>query len=220
MDVAVGLVEGYLRLNGYLTVTELQVQREAKRRSGSFEAATDLDILAIRLPWAAETVARHPEVPELALPVDAVLDVDRSGPDVLIGEVKEGAARLNQALRTREVLHAALRRVGCCADDHIASSAEKLTRLGEVHLEPPHGLACRVRLASFAGRIDEPLPPGALSVGLAHVIWFIAGRFHDNRKILRGVQFHDPVLHTLRLLDKVGLDLAGGIGEVVGRGPG
>ncbi len=207
MDVAVGLVETYLRLNGYLTVTELQVQREAGKDSGRFEAATDLDVLAIRLPWAAEIVARRPGLPEVALLEDPALDVNRSGPDVLIAEVKEGAAKLNQALRAREVIHAALRRVGCCAEEHIATTVETLTRFGEVRLDPPHGVACRVRLASFAGHVDEPLPPAVLTLTLGHVIRFVARRFQENRQILRGVSFHDPVLHTLRLLDKVGFDL-------------
>ena len=102
MDVAVGLVETYLRLNGYLTVTEVQVQRE---QGGRFEAATDLDILAIRLPWAAEIVVRGTGAPDLSLLMDPALDVDRRGPDVLIGEVKEGAARLNRALQAEDVLH-------------------------------------------------------------------------------------------------------------------
>ena len=204
MDVAVGLVETYLRLNGYLTVTEVQVQRE---QGGRFEAATDLDILAIRLPWAAEIVVRGTGAPDLSLLMDPALDVDRRGPDVLIGEVKEGAARLNRALQAEDVLYAALRRVGCCPDEHIRTTAEVLTRNGEVRLGPPHGLDCRVRLVSFAGHVDDPLPPGVLSITLAHVVGFIARRFRENREMLQGVAFHDPVLASLRLLDKLGLDL-------------
>jgi hypothetical protein len=66
-----------------------------------------------------------------------------------------------------------------------------------------------VRLASFAGYVDQPLPSGTLTLSLAHVVRFAARRFHENRDILRGVRFQDPVLHTLRLLDKLGFDLAG-----------
>ena len=187
MDVAVELVENYLRLNGYLTVTELQVQREARNPSPRFETATDLDVLAIRLPWAAEIVARERALPEIGLLEDPALDVNRSGPDVLIAEVKEGTARLNRALRTPEVIHTALRRVGCCPDEHIAPTAEALARLGEVRLDPPHGVACRVRLASFAGRVDEPLPPGVLVLTLGHIIGFVARRFQENHEILQGV---------------------------------
>lgn len=204
MDVAVGLVESYLRANGYLTVTELQVERE---QGGRFEAATDLDILAIRLPWAAEVVARRPGAPDRVLLQDPALDVSRTGSDVLIGEVKEGAAQLNRALQTQEVLYAALRRIGCCSDDHIRTTAEELTRSGEVRVSPPHGLDCRIRLASFAGYVEDPLPSGVLSITLAHIVEFIARRFREDREILRGVAFHDPVLASLRLLDKLSFDL-------------
>lgn len=206
MDVAVALVESYLRLNGYLTATEWQVQRETK---GRFQAATDLDVLAIRLPWAAETVARpgaesSADVTQLE---DGALDVNRDGPDVLIVEVKEGAARLNRVLREHDVLYAALRRIGCCPESHIHSTAEALTRRGEVRLDPPQGISCRVRLASFAGYADEPLPSGVLVLTLAHIVSFVGQRFTENREILHGIHFADPVLGTLSLLDKLGFGL-------------
>src|SRR3972149_3886020 len=63
VNTAVGLVGNYLRLNGYFTVTEYQVQHPVPGQPGKYETATDLDILAIRLPWAAETVLRHPARP-------------------------------------------------------------------------------------------------------------------------------------------------------------
>ncbi len=47
MDVAVSLVESYLRLNGYFTVTEFQVQQPMAGQPGRFETATDLDILGV-----------------------------------------------------------------------------------------------------------------------------------------------------------------------------
>ncbi len=50
MTTAVGLVESYLRLNGYFTVTEYQVQHPVAGQPGMYETATDLDILAVRLP--------------------------------------------------------------------------------------------------------------------------------------------------------------------------
>lgn len=42
MNTAVGLVETYLRLNGYFTVTEFQVQHPVPGQPGKFETATDL----------------------------------------------------------------------------------------------------------------------------------------------------------------------------------
>jgi len=43
MDIAVDLVETYLRLNGYLTLSEWQIQ--AVSPLGQWETLTDVDIL-------------------------------------------------------------------------------------------------------------------------------------------------------------------------------
>lgn len=80
MNPAVGLVESYLRPNGYLTVTEYQVQSPVRGQPGKFETATDLDVLGLHLPWAAETVAHHAAWPgkersEILLATDPVLSV-------------------------------------------------------------------------------------------------------------------------------------------------
>ena len=54
MDIAVNLVENYLRLNGYLTLSEFEVQRRVSH--GHYKTVTDVDIMA----WAIGTE----EVPE------------------------------------------------------------------------------------------------------------------------------------------------------------
>jgi hypothetical protein len=54
MDQAVALVEAYLRVNGYFTVSEYPVVEA--RRYGGFRTATDLDILAFRFPGAGRLV--------------------------------------------------------------------------------------------------------------------------------------------------------------------
>lgn len=114
MDTAVRLVETYLRLNGYFTVTEFQVQQPSGQL-GRFETATDLDIVAVRLPHAAATVLRHRPRPgeprcEILLADDPALGASRTTADVLIGEVKEGAGEINRGLLKTEVLRSALRR--------------------------------------------------------------------------------------------------------------
>ncbi|MDX2344212.1 MAG: hypothetical protein QNL12_11035, partial [Acidimicrobiia bacterium] len=48
MDIAVNLVENYLRQTGYLTLSEFEVQRRDKQ--GRFKTVTDIDIMAIRFP--------------------------------------------------------------------------------------------------------------------------------------------------------------------------
>lgn len=112
MDNAVALVQAYLQVNGYFTVTEYPVLEAARH---GIEAATDLDVLAFRFPGAGQIVPAKPGGRErwlaqtdsaLACPVDRV--------DMLIGEVKEGRAEINRAARDPEVLRAVLVRFGCC----------------------------------------------------------------------------------------------------------
>ena len=57
MDNAVALVQAYLRINGYFTVTEFPVVESG--RSGLHRTATDIDILAVRFRDAARLVPRH-----------------------------------------------------------------------------------------------------------------------------------------------------------------
>ena len=213
MNPAVGLVESYLRLNGFFTVTEFQVQYPLAEQAGRYDTATDLDILAVRLPHAAETVLRHSRKPgearcEIAVAEDPALGLVHHMPDILIAEVKEGAAALNAGLLRVDVLQAALRRIGCCPEDHIGEAVEALRHRGEFIVEQRRGIPRRIRLASFAGRIDESPPPAALAITFAHILDFIAHQMHAYREIWRSAQFGDPALALLKLADKLGLRLA------------
>jgi hypothetical protein len=209
MDLAVALVDTYLRLNGYFTVTEFQVQHPVG--GGRYETATDLDILAIRLPHAAATVLRHPsqaaeQRQEVFLADDPALLASADMPDLLIGEVKEGAAALNRRLATPEVLHAALRRAGCCAEEHIAGAASVLAARGEF-IAQAEDARCRVRLASFCGYVEDVPSPAVLTVTLRHIVEFISSRLRAYRPVLRSAQFKDSPLAFLKLLDKMGITL-------------
>lgn len=213
MDIAVSLVESYLRLNGCFTLTEFQVQQPVAGQPGRYETATDLDILAVRLPWAAETVHRrhgpsgeHPD--EIILRTDPILGLLPDLPDLLIGEVKEGASQLNRALRTPEVLHVALRRAGCCPEEHIGDVAALLLRAGEAMLQPPRAVACRVRLASFCGRVDAGGGGRVLTITLGHMLHFIEERLTSYREVLWSAHFRDPGVGLLKLMEKLGIGLA------------
>ena len=208
MDTAVALVESYLRLNGYFTVTEYQIQHPAARQPGRFETATDLDILAVRFPWAAETVLRHPDRPgeqrcEILLAGDPAISPAQDKPDLIIGEVKEGLAEFNRKLQTPEVLYAALRRTGCCPEEHIRDAAEALLHGGEFVQPPDHGIGCRIRLAAFCGRIDATGPPAQLAITLDHILRFIQERLAEYRPVLMSARFGDPTLSLLKLMDKM-----------------
>jgi hypothetical protein len=101
MDTAVALVQAYLHVNGYFTVAEYSVFEAY--RGDQARSVTDLDILAVRFARAGQDV-RHrgrrrfitqPSVSDPALGAANLTDM-------IVGEVKEGPARFNAAMRVRQ----------------------------------------------------------------------------------------------------------------------
>ena len=89
MDIGVDLVEAYLRLNGYFTISEFEVQRETS--PGVFQTITDVDIIGLRLPGPVYIADSHGKGGSPALLVeDPVLEHEEDTIDVIIGEVKQG----------------------------------------------------------------------------------------------------------------------------------
>lgn len=205
MDTAVGLVKAYLELCGYFVLAELPVR--ARERVG-YRDLTDLDVVAVRFPHPPRHLARALDV---FLGQDPALAAAASGVDVLIGEVKEGGARLNPALRRAETIAFALRRLGCCPDERVDETARAIVGAGEAELAMPGGLTCRVRVVAFAGYGDAG-DGAALTIPLRRCVEFIAARLRDGRDVLAGVQFKDPVLGLLTLEDKLASQLFGGAG--------
>ena len=133
MDTSVGLVQAYLHINGYFTVAEYQVL-EAYRGSHA-RSVPDLDILAFRFARAGHDVirgaGRHPLGGRRFVP-GPILQCPTDRPDMIVGEVKEGAARFNQAMRAPVVLEIALARFGCCSDEHARELTRQLLSRGSV----------------------------------------------------------------------------------------
>ena len=74
MDNSVALVQAYLRINGYFTVTEYPVI--ALRGDGTYRTATDLDVLAFRFPHAGRLVTgKRPGRDENHFSVDDALRI-------------------------------------------------------------------------------------------------------------------------------------------------
>lgn len=108
MDNAVALVQAYLRLNGYFTVSEYPV---IAVRNGGYRSATDLDILAFRFPATgriAPSARRDGGDDEDHAAPDPALGIPADRADMIIGEVKEGRAVLNDAATVAGVLRAVL----------------------------------------------------------------------------------------------------------------
>ena len=204
MNAGVDLVESYLHLNGYLTLSELPVIRGG--HSG-YREVTDLDILAVRFPWASYTIPGGHPGPEddLALAVDTSLVSDRERVDVIIGEVKEGKPRINDTLRSEDALLTALRRVGLGPDDQLLPLIEELRRRGQAVRAGGDGGFCapfRVRLIAFgAGKGGERA--NFTVVSLRHVARFVENYLDRYHSILRPSDLPEATLGVLHLLRKL-----------------
>lgn len=148
MDTAVALVQAYLRVNGYFTVSEYPVLEAT--RAGGFQSATDLDILAVRFPGAGSEIigARAAAKAHAAhLAPDPALGVAAEQPDMLVGEVKEGRATLNAGATDAGVLRAVLVRFGCCSREEAPAIVKRLIRQGWTPL--PTGPRLRLKDPAF-----------------------------------------------------------------------
>ena len=196
MDTAVTLVQAYLRLNGYFTVTEYPVIGFA--RDGKYRTATDLDILAFRFPGAGRLVAgRRPGSDEDHLVVDDALRVSPDQADMLIGEVKEGRAVLNEAASDPAVLRTVLTTFGCCARAESARIADTLLREGQALLPNGH----RVRTTIFASLTAEA-DARYLVISLSHVVQFLRAYIDEHWEVVRQAEAKDPAFGFLLMMAK------------------
>lgn len=194
MDNAVALVQAFLRLHGYLTVTEFPVVRAA--RNGGQECLTDLDVLAFRFGEAVGSCgpADHAASSE----GHTLLGVPANVPDMLIGEVKEGRAELNASATKHDVLAAALARFGCCQHDDTDGVVRELLHHGRARTR--HGHA--VRLVAFGA-----FPPGHRDrrchvILLGDVVAHLRGYIRRHWDVLQASESKDPGFGMLMTLEK------------------
>lgn len=200
MDIAVGLVKAYLELCGYFVLAELPVRAPD---GAGYHDVTDLDVIAVHFPHPPPALAPPLARPlEVFLGQDPALETFTAGMEVLIGEVKEGQARLNPALHRTETIAFALRRVGCCPEAAVPPTAQVIATTGAYELAHAGGWRCRVRLVVFAGH-GRAAEPGVFTLPLAHCNAFIGDRLHAAEAVLAGAQFKDPVLGLLALQAKL-----------------
>lgn len=198
MDTAVALVQAYLHVNGYFTVTEYPVL-EAFHRDHS-RAVTDLDVLAFRFAHAAHDIKRGrgrrhlDEGPPIPDPVLGCVD-DR--PDMIVGEVKEGLARFNAATRDPVVLEVALARFGCCAPPHVGALTRQLLSEGRAVTDAGHV----VRLVAF-GDVPDGTPSAGACVPMRHVVEYLQAYLHRHWAVLRHAQIREPAFAVLALIEK------------------
>lgn len=202
MDTAVGIVRSYLELCGYFVLSELPVRERVGR---DYRDVTDIDIVAVRFPHppsAAGVVSENPL--DLLLGSDPQLQTFAEGVDVIIGEVKEGRAEINPALRHQETIAFALRRLGCCPAAQVAQQAIAIAHRGAQGMRMD-GMRCRIRLVLFAGYgLAEASHP--LVVPLRRCIAFIQERMRVAPRVMAGTQWKDPTLAMFALLTKLDAD--------------
>jgi len=193
MDTAVGLVQSYLYMNGYFTVTEYPVLELMD--DGEYRTVTDVDMLALRIPGAG----RHSSNADVSvLSTDPSLDIDLDRVDLIIAEVKEGRAELNASARDPKVLRAALNRFGAVPDDRIRPVIDQLLEDGEA--EHPEG--ARVRLMSFGSRPPNARSPKYRWMLLGDLAGFMHRTITEHWSAAQTIQSKDPALSFLLLLEK------------------
>ncbi len=201
MDIAVNLVESYLRLNGYLTLSEMEVQKKAK--SGLYETLTDVDIVALRFPGSIYATDPHDDDCRLLLINDDVLALEPGTIDVIIGEVKQGEAVFNPGLTRHEVLHTVLHRVEWIYATELEHVIGQLTESGVSSVPARSGGVVRTRLVAF-GRAERS---NLNTISLSHIVQEMVRFMDEFDDVLRPAQFKEPAQAFLRLLAKTGFSV-------------
>lgn len=200
MTAAVGLVKSYLELCGYFVLAELPVRTPTGQ---GYRDVTDVDILAVRFPHPERKLPRKTARPlEVFLGNDPELRTPEAGIDVIIGEVKEGRARVNPGLRRMETLAFALRRIGCCPEEEIEAAARLIAGRGSQNMQMPGYVPCHMRIVIFAGKGSLTHKPYQV-IPLSRCMQFVAQHLAENEPVLRGVQFNESVLRFLMLQQKL-----------------
>jgi len=207
VDIAVSLVESYLRLNGYLTLSEFEIQ--SRVADGTFETFTDIDIMGMRFPGEVYAGDPHDGVDaRLLLLHDDALGLVDGQIDVIVGEVKQGAAQFNPGIRRHEVLHQILRRVQWLFEMSLAEVVDDLARHSLCIVPARGGGTVRVRLVAFGRAPANDLH----TITHAHIVETLVRFFLGEDHAFRPAQFSAPAPAMLNLLLKSGFDLRGTTG--------
>jgi len=203
MDIAVNLVQAYLRVNGYLTITEFEVQR--RRSDGTYETATDVDIIALRLPGQVYQGDPHEDPDcQMLLIRDEELRLGPDVIDVILGEVKEGQAEFNPGLKRHEVLHSVLRRLDWLYASPLDEVVDAVHRRG-LSENPARGSGTvRTRLVAFGRSPKTDLH----TISLTHVVETMLDYLHQFEDVLRPATYKNPAPALLNLLVKTGFVIA------------
>lgn len=195
MDTAVALVKSYLQTNGFFTVTEYPILESIGLTTRN---VTDIDVLAIRFPGAGGIGSDAP-TGGLRISPDPQLDVSDEQIEVIIGEVKEGAAELNKAARDPAVIAAALLRFGALRPEVVDQIVGELLDDGEAL----HPAGIRIRQMVFATKPPTTRSYRYLWMDIGEITRWMQAQVAENWDMIKTVQSKDPALSFILLFEKV-----------------
>lgn len=168
MNFAEQIVYWYLRLNGFLPLTNFVVHRgQAQTYSG------DIDMIAIRFPHVSEPIGGQPSDWDNCQFEEWDLDLPtmRIG---LIVEVKSGVINEHDLENWNQRIPQAIRRIGICPDQDCDAVAAELSHRST-------GQCCDFTLAKLLVSSPPLNSPKWLSLSLDHAISFIEQRMQQYR---------------------------------------
>lgn len=195
MDTAVSLIQAYLYANGYFTITEYPILEQIG--SGTPRQVTDIDVLAVRFPGAG-AIDPDLETSGITLQPDPELDLTEDMIDVIIGEVKEGAAELNKAARDPAVLTAVCARIGRISPEITEGIVADLIATGTATY--PAGI--RLRQMVFASRPPTQRHVPYTWISLGHITLWMRNQIREHWDEIKTVQSKDPALGFMILREK------------------
>ena len=203
MDIAVNLVESYLRLNGYLTLSEFEIQQRSG--DGTWDTVTDVDMVGVRFPGPVYAADAHTDDDTRFLLIeDAALQLEEDCVDVIVGEVKQGEAVFNPGLTSHAALHTVLNRFAWLYPQGVGPVVKDLQKKGISLVPSPRGGShdggVRTRLVAFGRSPSVDLH----TISLSHIFEVLTNHLHDYEDVLRSAQFKDPAAGLLHLLSKIG----------------
>jgi hypothetical protein len=197
MDPAIALVQAYLRVNGYFTVTDYPLFET--RKGGDVRAVTDLDLLGFRLGRDPGHAPHGESTLKGIHRPDATLIEDPGAADMIVAEVKGGTPRFNEATLDPRVLGAALVGFGRWAPDEAAGYAQALLTHGRVRTSD--GTSIRI-IAFGSGEFGGRAGHAYRTISLGHVVGFLEDYLREEWDVLRQVDIREPGLGMLQLLMK------------------
>ena len=165
-------------------MTEYPIIGQGKRGAYSL---TDVDVLGVRFPNAQHWISSRGDR-GFGLENDPLLDIEPHCIQMIIGEVKEGKAKLNANAYTPSVIETVIRRFGCC-DEEPRDVAMRVIQHGkaETHIGDQK---CRIRMVVFGGG-REPAASNYDVIGLRHVVSYLNDFVYRHSEVFFSAQIKD-----------------------------